>query len=60
MLIALTLFAALSQQAAPAVLQRTFVAPEAGRILSGMSSPRGYTSSESRPLVLAHHPGGNP
>jgi predicted peptidase len=58
MLIALTLFAALSQQAAPAVLQRTFVAPEAGRILYGISIPPGYTSREPRPLVLALHPGG--
>jgi predicted peptidase len=58
MLIALTLFAALGQQPAPAVLQRTFVAPEAGRILYGISIPPGYTSREPRPLVLALHPGG--
>ena len=58
MLIALTLFAVLSQQAAPAVLQRTFVAPDAGRILYGISIPPGYTSREPRPLVLALHPGG--
>lgn len=58
MLLALVLFAALSQQAAPAVLQRTFVSPEAGRILYGISIPAGYTSGEPRPLVLALHPGG--
>jgi predicted peptidase len=58
MLVALVLFAALSQQAAPAVLQRTFVSPEAGRILYGISVPPGYTSKEPRPLVLALHPGG--
>ena len=58
MLLALVLFATLSQQAAPAVLQRTFVSPEAGRILYGISIPAGYTSGEPRPLVLALHPGG--
>ena len=58
MLLALVLFAPLSQQAAPAVLQRTFVSPEAGRILYGISIPAGYTSREPRPLVLALHPGG--
>lgn len=48
----------LSQAAAPAVLQRTFVSPDAGRILYGISIPAGYTSSEPRPLILALHPGG--
>lgn len=58
MLLALSLFALLGQSTAPAVLQRTFVAPDAGRILYGISVPAGYTAREPRPLVLALHPGG--
>lgn len=58
MLLAVALFTILSQQAAPAVLQRTFVSPDAGKVLYGISIPPGYTSREPRPLVLALHPGG--
>lgn len=47
-----------AQSAAPAVLQRTFVAPDTGRILYGLSVPAGYTAREPRPLVVALHPGG--
>jgi predicted peptidase len=57
-LLASALFALLSQSTAPAVLQRTFVAPESGRILYGISVPAGYTKGEPRPLILALHPGG--
>ncbi|HEY5617463.1 MAG TPA: dienelactone hydrolase family protein [Vicinamibacterales bacterium] len=53
-----SLLALLSQQAPPAVLQRTFVAPDTGRMLYGISIPAGYTAREPRPLVLALHPGG--
>lgn len=58
MLLASTLLALLSQSSAPRVLQRTFVTPDAGRILYGISVPAGYNSREPRPLVLALHPGG--
>ena len=58
MLLASTLLGLLSQSTAPAVLQRTFVAPDAGRILYGISIPAGYNAREPRPLVLALHPGG--
>ncbi|MBI2187087.1 MAG: prolyl oligopeptidase family serine peptidase [Acidobacteria bacterium] len=47
-----------AQSAAPALLQRTFVAPDGGRILYGLSVPPGYTPGEPRPLVVALHPGG--
>ena len=58
MLLALTLFAVLTQQAAPAVVQRAFTSTDAGKVLYGISIPAGYTSREPRPLVLALHPGG--
>jgi predicted peptidase len=58
-LLASALFALLGQSTAPpAVLQRTFVSPESGRILYGISVPAGYTKGEPRPLILALHPGG--
>jgi predicted peptidase len=57
-LLASALFALLGQSAPPAVLQRTFVAPESGRILYGISVPAGYSAREPRPLILALHPGG--
>ena len=57
-LLASALFALLSQSTALAVLQRTFVAPESGRVLYGISVPAGYTKGEPRPLILALHPGG--
>ena len=57
-LLASALFALLNQSTAPAVLQRTFVAPDAGKILYGISIPAGYNAREPRPLVLALHPGG--
>jgi predicted peptidase len=57
-LLASVLTGLLSQSAAPAVLQGTFVSPDAGKILYGISIPAGYTSSEPRPLILALHPGG--
>lgn len=57
-LLASTLVALLSQSTAPSVLQRTFVTPDAGRILYGISVPADYNSSRPRPLVLALHPGG--
>ncbi|MGH9255654.1 MAG: dienelactone hydrolase family protein [Vicinamibacterales bacterium] len=57
-LLASAFAALLGQSPAPAVLQRTFVAPDAGRILYGISVPAGYTAREPRPLVLALHPGG--
>jgi predicted peptidase len=47
-----------AQSAAPAVLQRTFVAPDTGKILYGLSVPAGYSAREPRPLVVALHPGG--
>ena len=56
--LASALLALLGQSAAPAVLQRTFVSPESGRILYGISVPAGYTKGEPRPLILALHPGG--
>jgi predicted peptidase len=56
--LALSLLALLGQSTTPAVLQRTFVAPDAGRILYGISIPSGYSAREPRPLVLALHPGG--
>ena len=58
MLLASALVALLGQSTAPAVLQRTFVAPEVGKILYGISIPPGYSAREPRPLVLALHPGG--
>lgn len=57
-LLASSLLALLSQSASPAVLQRTFVSPDTGKVLYGISIPPGYTSREPRPLVLALHPGG--
>ena len=54
-LLSLTLAA---QSAAPALLQRTFVAPDGARILYGLSVPAGYKAGEPRPLVVALHPGG--
>ena len=57
-LLASALFALLGQSTPPAVLQRTFVAPESGRILYGISVPAGYSAREPRPLILALHPGG--
>jgi predicted peptidase len=57
-LLASALFALLGQSTPPAVLQRTFVSPESGRILYGISVPAGYTKGEPRPLILALHPGG--
>lgn len=57
-LLASTLLALMSQSTAPSVLQRTFVAPDAGRILYGISVPADYKSGQARPLVLALHPGG--
>lgn len=57
-LLASTLLALLSQLSAPSVLQRTFVTPDAGRILYGISVPADYNSRQPRPLVLALHPGG--
>lgn len=47
-----------AQSAAPAVLQRTFVVPDGGRLLYGLSVPPGYKAGASRPLVVALHPGG--
>ena len=58
MIVLAALFALLGQSAPPAVLQRTFVSPESGRILYGISVPAGYTKGEPRPLILALHPGG--
>jgi predicted peptidase len=57
-LLASTLLALLSQSSAPSVLQRTFVTPDAGRILYGISVPADYNARQPRPLVLALHPGG--
>lgn len=57
-LLASTLLALMGQSTAPSVLQRTFVAPDAGRILYGISVPADYNSRQPRPLVLALHPGG--
>lgn len=47
-----------AQSGAPAVLQRTFVVPDGGRMLYGLSVPPGYNAREPRPLVVALHPGG--
>ncbi len=47
-----------AQSGAPALLQRTFVGPDGGRILYGLSVPAGYTAGQPRPLVVALHPGG--
>lgn len=47
-----------AQSAGPALLQRTLVAPDGGRILYGLSVPPGYKSGEARPLIVALHPGG--
>lgn len=58
MIVLAALFALLGQSTPPAVLQRTFVSPESGRILYGISVPAGYTKGEPRPLILALHPGG--
>lgn len=57
-LLASTLVALISQSTAPSVLQRTFVTPDTGSILYGISVPAGYNSRRPRPLVLALHPGG--
>jgi predicted peptidase len=57
-LLAFALLGLLGQPAAPALLQRTLVAPDAGRILYGIAIPPGYSAREPRPLVVALHPGG--
>ncbi|MBI3047399.1 MAG: dienelactone hydrolase family protein [Acidobacteria bacterium] len=57
-LLASVLLAVAGQATAPALLQRSFVVPDGGRVLYGLSVPAGYKAGEPRPLVVALHPGG--
>jgi predicted peptidase len=53
----LALTSLMSQSTPPSALRRTFVDPDAGKILYGLSVPADYDRSEPRPLILALHPG---
>lgn len=45
-------------QAAPALTQRTFTAPDGWEVTYGLAVPGDYDPRRPRPLVLALHPGG--